>query len=137
MATLVITDGPSEGQQFALERHPLVLIGRDDDCTFQVLDRRVSRSHMQLKLDESDGSYQVIDRDSANSVYINGEKITGPSKLEDGDQIRIGDTTMLFTTADADEAQNAAEAWFKKGQGRFRTSISGDDSPEPGPGDRS
>ncbi len=34
MATLVVTEGPASGQQFALEKHRLVLIGRDHQCTF-------------------------------------------------------------------------------------------------------
>ena len=38
MATWVVTEGPASGQQFALEKHLLVLVERDHQCTFQIVD---------------------------------------------------------------------------------------------------
>ena len=38
MATLIVTHGPASGQVFALGEHGIVMIGRDQECTFQILD---------------------------------------------------------------------------------------------------
>ena len=49
MATLVVVKGPAAGAKFALETHPLVMVGRDPRSTFQIVcdlmrDLRVSSS---------------------------------------------------------------------------------------------
>ena len=75
MATLIVTEGPASGQQFALAQHRLVLIGRDHDCTFQILDRRMSRHHCQLKYDPAQNQHSVVDFESSNGVILNGKKV--------------------------------------------------------------
>ena len=116
MATLVINDGPVDHRHFALENHPLLMIGRSEECTFQVLDSRVSRKHLQVRLDAETGRHQAINYSKSGESYVNGKVISEPTDLSDGDQIRIGDTTMIYSEADRSEAQTAREAWFKKGQ---------------------
>ena len=49
MALLIIIDGPEKGKTFPLEQFRLVMIGRDHSCTFQILDPRMSRQHLQIK----------------------------------------------------------------------------------------
>lgn len=44
MASLVIVEGNGQGSHFPLTL-PSVSLGRDDTCTFQVLDPLVSRDH--------------------------------------------------------------------------------------------
>ncbi len=116
MATLVINDGSVNDRQFALENHPLLMIGRSEDCTFQVLDSHVSRKHLQLRLDAETGRHQAINYSKSGESYVNGKAISEPTDLSDGDQIRIGDTTMIYSEVDRTKAQTAKEAWFKKGQ---------------------
>ena len=43
MASLSVVEGPAEGKSFALTNIRVVMIGREEDCTFQVLDPRISR----------------------------------------------------------------------------------------------
>ena len=50
MASLVIVEGQGQGGHFPLTL-PLVSIGRDDTCTFQVLDPLVSRKHLQVRVE--------------------------------------------------------------------------------------
>ena len=73
MATLVVISGPCEGQKFALEEHRLAMVGRDHSCTFQVLDRRVSRYHLQIK--GLDDGHAALDFESSNGVYVNGKRL--------------------------------------------------------------
>ena len=97
MACLVITDGPANGQRFALENHRIVMIGRDDQCTFQILDERVSRRHLQIRFEGGEERHFAVDAGSANGVFINGHRIGRDVRLEDGDEIAIGETKILYT----------------------------------------
>lgn len=84
MAILVVTEGPVTGQKFNLESHPIILLGRSDDCTFQLVDSRVSRKHLQLRRDE-DGSHTLVHCSKSSWTYRNGAAVTDPVKLQDGD----------------------------------------------------
>ena len=76
----VITIGRSEGND--------VIIDNDD---------KVSRHHLQIvQLD--DGSFHLIDFNSTNGTYINGDRVLGEAVLGDGDFVRIGDTMLPWTT---------------------------------------
>ena len=129
MATLVVTEGPVSGQKYNLESHPIVLLGRSDDCTFQLVDARVSRKHMQLRRSE-DGSHTLVHYSKSSPTYRNGTSVTEPVQLDDGDEIRIGETTLIYTLHEDANAQTARDAWFRKGQ-RFKTSISDEDPGAP------
>lgn len=127
MACLVVTQGPVAGKFLALERHPLVLVGRDDQCTFQLLDEQVSRRHLQVKLDEERDRHFAIDFGSANGVKVNGKRISGETILCDGDAIVIGGTTIVYSAEDYADAQKAMDAWHRKGEWRNKTIV-----PDPG-----
>jgi pSer/pThr/pTyr-binding forkhead associated (FHA) protein len=123
MASLVITEGPAAGTHFALGQHRLVLIGRDEQCTFQVLDDEVSRRHLQIKLDPDSDRHVAIDFGSANGVAINGTRIRRDVPLVDGDAIGIGRSTIVYTTEDYETAQGAFDAVQKRGEWRRSTRI--------------
>jgi pSer/pThr/pTyr-binding forkhead associated (FHA) protein len=44
----------------------------------------------------SGNDYLIEDLLSANGTFVNGKKLTTPQLLKDGDQISIGDTTLIF-----------------------------------------
>ena len=123
MACLVVTQGPAAGQHFALQNHLLILVGRDDQCTFQLLDEQVSRRHLQIKLDEESGNHSAIDFDSANGVKVNGQRITDEAPLSDGDEIRLGESTVVYSAEDFADAQKAMDAWHRKGEWRNKTIV--------------
>ncbi len=116
MATLIITDGPAAGQQFALENHRLVLIGREDKCTFQILDPRVSRNHMQVRLNPDGNGHTAIDFRSSNGVLVNGEKIEADHPLANGDAIHIGDTEIVYSLVDSPDAKTVSAILRKRGE---------------------
>ncbi len=125
MATLLILEGPAKRQQFALEQHRLVLIGRDHDCTFQILDPQVSRRHFQLRCDADENRHVAIDFESSTGVSINGEKISDPQPLKDGDTIRLGGTIVVYSTQDSPDAQRVTDILRKHGEGRRETQLEG------------
>ncbi len=123
MAALIIIDGPAEGQKFALEQHGLVMIGRDHSCTFQILDPQMSRMHFQIKLDPKTESHSAVDFDSANGVSVNGKRIQDPTPLNDGDVIRSGNTSIVYSVEDAPDAQTITQLLRKHYQGRYDTEL--------------
>ena len=123
MAALIIIDGPAEGQKFALEEHGLVMVGRDHNCTFQILDPQISRRHLQIKRDAKADGHLAIDFESANGVLVNGKRITEETLLSDGDVMRIGNTSIVYSVEDAPDAQTITQLLRKHYQGRFDTQV--------------
>jgi len=64
-------------------------IGRADDCTVSIKDKRVSRNHARVEL--TDGGLKVKDLGSANGVWVD-EKQVGEAVLAAGARFRIGET---------------------------------------------
>ncbi len=105
MASILVVSGKSKGYYFPLKEQT-VTVGRDEACDVQILDERVSRRHMQLRCDEAK-SYYASDLQSANGVFVNGQKISQESPLADGDAITIGESKLFFSARnflDSDEA---------------------------------
>ena len=125
MASILITQGVLDGEYFLLPDEPIVSIGRDDQCTLQLLDRTISRKHLQIRIDEKTGTRLAADYRSANGVEINGEIITVAQPLKDGDQIRIGETTLVFLEQDHPDAKSAREFAHSRSEWK-RTTMGGD-----------
>ena len=123
MASLVVIEGPGQGVQFPLTE-PLVSVGRDDTCTFQVLDALVSRKHLQVRLDAASGKHVAGDYRSAHGVFVNDKQIVLDTVLHDGDRIRIGQTTLMYLVVDHPDAPSAMAAAKKKGEWK-RTTLMG------------
>ncbi len=124
MASLVVIEGAAAGAHFPLVE-PLVSVGRDDTCTFQVLDPTVSRKHLQVRLDALLGKHVAGDYRSAHGVFVNGKQIVLDTPLNDGDRIRIGQTTLMYLEADHPDAPTAMAAAKKKGEWKRSTIIGG------------
>lgn len=120
MASLVVIEGPGQAVRFPLTL-PLVSLGRDDTCTFQVLDPLVSRKHLQVKLDAAIGKHVAGDYRSAHGVFINDKQIVLDTALHDGDRIRIGGTTLMYLSMDYPDVPTALAAAKKKGEWKRTT----------------
>lgn len=123
MASLVIIEGPEQGAHFPLSE-ALVSFGRDDTCTFQILDPFVSRKHLQVRLDAALGKHLAGDYRTPNGVFVNDNRILLHTALEDGDRIKIGQTTLMYLALDHADAPAALAAAKKKGEWK-RTTIMG------------
>ncbi|MHC4990564.1 MAG: FHA domain-containing protein [Planctomycetota bacterium] len=123
MACLVVTEGPASGQRFALQDHRLIMIGREDQCTFQILDQHMSRRHLQIRWDSVDDRHIAIDFESANGVFVNGHRIKGETGLYDGDAIKLGSTTIIYSLQDDPDAQTMSQLLRRKGEWRRGTAV--------------
>ncbi len=87
---------------FSPFRHPLteetISIGRASDCSIPIKDRYLSRRHAEIV--QVDGHWVLKDLGSANGTYLNGNRVERDSQLRAGDRIRLGDTEIVFETAE-------------------------------------
>lgn len=68
--------------------HGATLIGRSVACKVVLDDSDVSRRHARLTVSEL--GVVIEDLDSANGVFINGERMTGKRHLSNNDRIQVG-----------------------------------------------
>ncbi|SMC13020.1 FHA domain protein [Roseovarius aestuarii] len=95
---LVITSGPGRGTAMALQSG-VSLIGRDDDQTIQLDfgDNSISRSnHAAVAYDAETRSFYLGHGGKTNIVRLNGAPVLSTETLQNGDQIRVGETTLSF-----------------------------------------
>jgi predicted component of type VI protein secretion system len=99
VAMLLVVDGPSPGKRFFVEQ-PVLLIGRDEICDVVIAERQVSRRHASISLEG--GGYVLKDLNSKNGTFVNGQELTKPHHLQDGDEIQIAlCCKMAYVAADA------------------------------------
>lgn len=79
-------------------------MGRHPDQNVQILDRVVSKKHALITF--VDGSYWLQDMGSRNGTFVNGTRISGRTRLENGDTITLGSTRVVYHT---DEAATQSE----------------------------
>jgi len=91
-ATLTVLTGNAAGHMFKLHTGSS-LVGRAQNAEIRLVDDGVSRQHASVRFDGK--KLSVNDLDSRNGTFVNGNKITGPTTLDDGDKIQVGRTTVL------------------------------------------
>jgi hypothetical protein len=89
MASIVL---PS-GQRISLNQGT-VTVGRLPECTISVNDSNISRQHAEMR--QGGGGYVVVDLNSTNGTLVNGVRISGEQRLNDGDIISFGSTHVRF-----------------------------------------
>jgi len=95
---LVAEEGPLKGQRWAVSR-PLV-VGREGSCEVVIPDRQVSRFHARLT-PTAEGVI-LEDLGSKNGTHHNGNALSAPVMLQDGDAMQISYVQeFLFFTSDA------------------------------------
>ena len=87
---------------FSPFRQPLegaaVSIGRASDCSIPIKDRYLSRKHAEIIA--VGAAWMLKDLGSANGTYLNGSRVERDELLKGGDRIRLGDTEIVFETAE-------------------------------------
>ncbi|HLY31967.1 MAG TPA: FHA domain-containing protein, partial [Ktedonobacterales bacterium] len=93
IAALITRQGKEPGHVDEL-RNERTTIGRSRESDIFLEDLAVSRTHAIITR-EASGRYILRDNNSANGVFVNGERIT-EHLLEEGDEIQIGQTMLAF-----------------------------------------
>ncbi len=79
-------------KSFPIEKGEYI-IGRSAECDFVLDGKEVSRRHARIFYE--DGNFKIEDLKSTNGTYLNGKKID-ITDLHHGDEIKIGDFTIIF-----------------------------------------
>jgi two-component system, cell cycle response regulator len=97
-ATLTVLTGTATGQMFKVPK--AASIGRAPSCEVRIDDDGMSRTHARFR-HEGNRAW-VEDLNSRNGTFVNGQRISEPVELHDGDKIQIGRNTVLrFALQDA------------------------------------
>ena len=97
-ATLLVVQGVELGSRFELGDQQ-VQLGRSLSNEIRLLDTEASRTHASIQ--KVRDQYVLTDRNSSNGTYVNGQLIRS-KPLQNGDQIQIGRTLLLFTDSAAE-----------------------------------
>lgn len=97
---LTITVGVGVGQNYPVTGE--LLLGRGADADIHVLDIKASRHHAVVKKVER--GIELSDLGSTNGTYLNGEFVSAPVMLKEGDDIAIGETHLRVMAGVAPEA---------------------------------
>ena len=100
----------------------LFRVGRDSQNNLVLEDSSLSRTHFVIDLDANQA--QLVDLGSSNGTYVNKKRVHR-AWLKDGDQIQVGDQTLIFQAPGfvVDELHEELEpTYFKKTPGLFQVS---------------
>src|SRR6185503_1269845 len=101
-AVLTTTTGTQTGRVFVIPSGEIITIGRNDNCSLRFDDASVSGTHARIVLIGND--YMFADNQSTNGSYLNDVRVEQPTRLSDGDRIRLGPNCLLrFNLVDEDE----------------------------------
>jgi pSer/pThr/pTyr-binding forkhead associated (FHA) protein len=89
---LMVREGTSPRRQWALQG-AVVVVGRGDDCHVLIDDRQASRHHARIT--QTEDGYVLEDLGSKNGTFLNGQLLTAPMVLKDGDEIGIAFAAKL------------------------------------------
>jgi pSer/pThr/pTyr-binding forkhead associated (FHA) protein len=106
---VVITEGPGTGREFEFDE--AAILGRLDTNDIPVHDAKASREH--AKIYRQGGRFAIVDLNSSNGTFVNGDKIT-KRILEPGDVIEIGVVRLTFEDPEAELAKQAAATAGRK-----------------------
>jgi hypothetical protein len=88
---VLVVDGANRGERADLADAP-ILIGRGSDAAIRLDDDYVSTRHARIA--SSGDQWFVEDLGSTNGTYIGSARITQPTTLTLGTQVRIGKTLL-------------------------------------------
>jgi pSer/pThr/pTyr-binding forkhead associated (FHA) protein len=123
VASIIVASGPGGAQEglFLPLGKRTSIIGRDESLSLQIEDGSVSRKHLQIRYEASDGSYRALDMKSGNGLYINGRRGFDEIALLDGDELQIGATKLLFVLEEPTDKANALTVIKKVGERKRST----------------
>jgi len=95
--SLAVINGPDAGTVFRIEK-PRVTVGRTGSDV-ALNDSEISRNHAAVEI--RDTTYFVEDLKSTNGTLVDGQKIAGPTELQNHSEFQVGGSTlMLIVTED-------------------------------------
>jgi serine phosphatase RsbU (regulator of sigma subunit) len=93
--TLQIMNGSMAGHLYKLDRE-VTIVGRNPDCDVVLQPKSVSRKHASITRKAS--GFELRDLGSTRGTYVNGQKLSEPVILQDGNTLQIGELQLTFNS---------------------------------------
>ncbi len=93
--TYIITNLEKGKSQCLQQSQQIWTIGRHESSGICIHDRYLSRHHGAIQYLQGKG-FCLVDFNSTNGSYVNGERIYQLRELQDGDSVRLGTITFSF-----------------------------------------
>ncbi|MGH7539358.1 MAG: FHA domain-containing protein, partial [Gemmatimonadales bacterium] len=97
LANFLVRSGALKGQRLIV-RTPVANIGRADYNDLVIPDDSVSTSH--AKLQRREGIWLLVDLESTNGTFVDGERIGADTPIAPGTMVRFGDVQLVFEPTD-------------------------------------
>jgi len=97
LANFLVRSGLLKGQRLIVKT-PVANIGRAEYNDLVVPDESVSTSH--AKLQRREGVWVLVDLESTNGTYVDGERISSDTPIAPGTMVRFGDVQLVFEPTD-------------------------------------
>ncbi|HEY6808509.1 MAG TPA: FHA domain-containing protein [Gemmatimonadales bacterium] len=94
---LLFRTGAMKGQRYQIKA-PIINIGRAEYNDLNIPDASVSTSH--AKLQRREGVWMLVDLESTNGTFVDGERVQGEAPLAPGAVVRFGDVQLVFEPTD-------------------------------------
>jgi putative ABC transport system ATP-binding protein len=89
VSEILIREGPLSGHRYEVDVE--IVVGRGDG-DLSIDDPELSRRHALLR--PTEGTLEIEDLGSRNGTWVNGRRISAPTRLEAGDLVRLGATVI-------------------------------------------
>ena len=83
---------------------PVATIGRALECDLVVASKSVSREHARLH--HEGHRWFIVDLDSTNGTFLNGERVMSRLEILDGDNLKVGEVSFVFHDPDSTVSSN-------------------------------
>jgi pSer/pThr/pTyr-binding forkhead associated (FHA) protein len=123
LGNFLVRSGALKGQRLVVKT-PVANIGRADYNDLVIPDESVSTTH--AKLQRREGVWVLVDLDSTNGTFVDGERVKGETPLSPGVTVRFGDISLVFEPTD--DAAGVA-----KGGGTRMLEVMKPSAPPPAP----
>lgn len=102
LANLIVRKGQLKGHRFPI-RVPIVNVGRAEYNDIVMPDPSVSSAHAKIQLRE--GIWMVVDLDSTNGTFVDGDRVSGDAPIAPGAVLRFGEISVVFDSTKDDSVK--------------------------------
>jgi hypothetical protein len=104
--TVVVRGGSGKERSFTFAKDR-VLIGRTVSCDIPLDEPSAGKEHARLELSDQ-GAIRLVDLGTSTGTLLNGNRINESILVSDGDELRVGDTTLRLKVKRLSEGLTAS-----------------------------
>lgn len=94
------------------------VIGSDSRCGVVLQDRQILPRHAEVRVALE--RWFILPLDPKAAIFVNGERVTGQQRVDEGDLVTIGSATFKATLGEAARAVGATRHEPPPGEGYWR-----------------